>query len=166
MYTQFWSATKARLELLSTQNWITTEIKRIIRKHKRAYRRAKSTGLETDWQKFKKVRNSVVNTVRKCKKVFYDKLALKLKSESLSSKDCWSTLKKFISPQSKSSARHSNLITLYTQITMIRRILSIFFFKVKHYYKNRMLCYLTYTLAPLNPNSVISSLVLMKWKEC
>ena len=83
--------------------WITTEIKRKIRKRKRAYRKAKSTGLEIDWQKFKKVRNSVVNTIRKCKKAFYDKLALKLKSESLSSKDWWSTLKKFISPQSKSS---------------------------------------------------------------
>ena len=49
------------------------------------------------------MRNSVVNTVRKCKKAFYDKLALKLKSEALSSKDWWSTSKKFISPQSKSS---------------------------------------------------------------
>ena len=83
--------------------WITTEIKRTIRKRKKAYRKAKSTGLEIDCQKFKKVRNSVVNIVRKCKKAFYDKLALKLKSESLSSKDWWSTLKKFNSPQSKSS---------------------------------------------------------------
>ena len=94
--------------------WLTTEIKLNIRKRKRAYRKAKSTGFEIDWKKFKKMRNSVVNTVCKCKKAFYDRLALKLKSESLSSKDWWSTLKK---------SRHSNSITLYTQTTMIRRIL-------------------------------------------
>ena len=59
-------------------HWITTEIKRNIRKRKRPYQKAKLTGLEIDWQKCKKVRNSVVSTVRKCKKAFYDKLALKI----------------------------------------------------------------------------------------
>ncbi|MCW4344426.1 MAG: reverse transcriptase domain-containing protein [Candidatus Thiodiazotropha endolucinida] len=93
--------------------WITTEIKRDIRKRKRAYRKAKVSGLEADWQKFRKMRNKAVNTIRKGKKAFYDNLALKLKSESLSSKDWWSTLKKIISPQSKSSVpplEHNNSI--------------------------------------------------------
>ena len=34
--------------------WITTEIKRKIRKRKRAYRKAKSTGLEIDWRNSRK----------------------------------------------------------------------------------------------------------------
>lgn len=35
--------------------WITSDIKRHIRKRKRAYRKVKRTNLESDWKKFKKV---------------------------------------------------------------------------------------------------------------
>ena len=83
--------------------WITTELKRYIRKRKRAYHRAKETKTDTDWHKFKKLRNKTVRLVRKCKTDFNQKLANKLKSDALTAKDWWPTLKKIISPNSKSS---------------------------------------------------------------
>ena len=103
--------------------WITTEIKRNIRKRKRAYRKAKSTGLEVDWQIFKKVRNHVVNTVRKCM------TSLHLNSpESLCSNDWWSTLKNIISPQSMSSVSPLELNnSIYTNDHDKANIIHIFF---------------------------------------
>ncbi|MEW8191406.1 MAG: reverse transcriptase family protein [Candidatus Thiodiazotropha endolucinida] len=83
--------------------WINLTIKRHIRKRKRAYRKAKRTNSELDWKKFKSLRNKVVHNIRESKKSFYDKIAAKLTSETLSSKDWWSTLKTFIAPNYKTS---------------------------------------------------------------
>ncbi|MES9994334.1 MAG: reverse transcriptase family protein [Candidatus Thiodiazotropha sp.] len=83
--------------------WITSEIKCYIRKRKRAYRRAKRTELDSHWQKFRKLRNKAVNMIRLSKKSYHDSIAEKLKSQTLSAKDWWSTLKTFISPNSKST---------------------------------------------------------------
>ena len=78
------------------------------------------------------MRNSVANTVRKCKKAFYAKPARKLKSESLSSKDLWSTLKKFIFPQSKSSVPPLELNnSIYTDDYDKANIINIFFQRQK-----------------------------------
>ena len=73
--------------------WITFCMKRHIRKPKRAYRKAKTTGFDSDWIKFRKLRNNVVSLIRNRKKSFYDKIAEKLRSENLSNKSWWSTLK-------------------------------------------------------------------------
>ncbi|MCG8049353.1 MAG: reverse transcriptase domain-containing protein [Candidatus Thiodiazotropha endolucinida] len=78
--------------------WINCNIKRHIRKRKRAYKKAKRTNLMTDWKTFKTLRNNVVGIIRDSKKEFYDKIASKLLSASLNSKDWWKTLKSFISP--------------------------------------------------------------------
>ena len=83
--------------------WITSCIKRHIRRRKRAYRKAKTTGYDSDWIKFKKLRNNVVSLIRNSKRSFYDKIAEKLRSENLSNKSWWSTLKTFISPNVKSA---------------------------------------------------------------
>ncbi|MEW8545351.1 MAG: reverse transcriptase domain-containing protein, partial [Candidatus Thiodiazotropha sp.] len=83
--------------------WINSNIKRNIRKRKRAYRKVKRTNLDSDWKKFKTLRNKVVQNIRDSKKSFYDKIAAKLTSETLSSKDWWSTLKTFISPNYKTA---------------------------------------------------------------
>lgn len=83
--------------------WITSLIKRHIRKRKRAYRIAKNTGQASDWTKFKKLRNKVVSMIRNSKKTFYNKIAQKLKSGNISNKSWWTTLKTFISPNSRSS---------------------------------------------------------------
>ncbi|MEW8547336.1 MAG: endonuclease/exonuclease/phosphatase family protein, partial [Candidatus Thiodiazotropha sp.] len=83
--------------------WITSFIKSNIRKRKRAYRRAKRTNLTSHWSKFKRLRNNVVSMIRDAKTNYYDKIADKLKSDTLSAKDWWSTLKTVISPNSKTS---------------------------------------------------------------
>ena len=53
--------------------------------------------------------------IRKCKQFYNDKIADKLRSESLSSKDWWSTLKQIIAPNSKTSVPplevNNNIIT-------------------------------------------------------
>ena len=83
--------------------WITSTLKKFIRKCKRAYRKAKKTNLESNWKKFRKLRNRTITMVRDSKQSFYDKIADKLKCETLSSKDWWSTLKTVIAPNSKST---------------------------------------------------------------
>ena len=78
--------------------WLTCYIKRYIRKRKRAYRKAKHTNSRINWNKFKKLRNKVVSLIRESKQAHIDKISNKLKSDSLSSKNWWSFLKTFISP--------------------------------------------------------------------
>ena len=81
--------------------WLSSTLKRQIRKRKRAYKRAKVTNLESHWISFKKIRNKVTKWIRYSKQSHYDKIANKLKSTTLSSKDWWSTLKSFIIPTPK-----------------------------------------------------------------
>ena len=83
--------------------WITTAVRKLIRKRKRAYKKAKQLNTTILLNKFKKIRNKVIESIRKSKQLYLDQLSNKLKSESLSSKDWWSTLKSFISPVEKSS---------------------------------------------------------------
>ena len=83
--------------------WITTTIRKLIRKRKRAYQKAKQAGTQRLWNNFKKLRNKVIASIRLSKQQYYDNLSNKLKSKPLTSKDWWSTLKSFISPLSKSS---------------------------------------------------------------
>ena len=54
-------------------------------------------------KKFRKIRNKVIESIRQSKQHHLDQLSNKLKSESLSSKDWWSTLKAFVSPAENSS---------------------------------------------------------------
>ena len=83
--------------------WLTASLKRHIRKRKRAFRKAKRTNLDSHWKKFKKLRNMVITMIRNSKKSYYNKLADRLKSSTLSTKDWWSTLKSFINSNSNSS---------------------------------------------------------------
>ena len=83
--------------------WITSVLKRQIRKRKRAYRKAKTTNQSHHWTKFRRLRIEVTTLIRQGKQQHNDKLAEKLKSENLSSKDWWSTLKTVISPQTNSN---------------------------------------------------------------
>ena len=113
--------------------WLTTFLKRYIRKRKRAFRKAKRTNMESHWKKFKKLRNQVTTMIRDSKTAYYDKLANKLKSNTISAKDWWSTLKTFINPNSSSSIpplEYDN--NIYTDDSDKANILSNFF-KVKLY---------------------------------
>ena len=47
--------------------WISCHVKRYIRKRKRAYRKAKRTNLQQDWQKFKTLRNKTTQMMRDAK---------------------------------------------------------------------------------------------------
>ena len=82
--------------------WITTAIRKLIRNVKEHIKRQPSKILRL-WNKFKKIRNKVVDTIRRSKQKYVDRLSNKLNSESLSSKDWWSTLKAFITPSQNSS---------------------------------------------------------------
>lgn len=84
-------------------SWITSHIKYLIRRRKRAYRKAKRTDLHWHWHKFRELRNKVTKLIRDSKTMCNERIANKLKSETLSSKDWWTTLKSVISPNSKRS---------------------------------------------------------------
>ena len=83
--------------------WITCDVKKSIRKRKRSYKKAKRTHLRQDWIKFKSLRNQATQIIRDAKQKLYDNTAAKLASNSLSTKDWWSTLKTFISPNKQKS---------------------------------------------------------------
>ena len=78
-------------------------LKSLIRKRKRAYKKARRTNLIEHWQSFKRIRNKVISMVRKGKDSFYENLSDKLKSHKLCSKDWWSTIKYFINSNSTSN---------------------------------------------------------------
>ena len=65
--------------------WISCHVKRYIRKRKRAYKKAKRTYLQQDWQKFKTLRNKTTQMIRDAKQSLYDNIAAKLTSNSLAS---------------------------------------------------------------------------------
>ena len=83
--------------------WITTAIRKLIQKRKRAYKQATQQNNLRLWSKFKKIRNKVIDSIRQSKQQYVDHHSNKLKSESLSSKDWWSTLKAFIATSQNSS---------------------------------------------------------------
>ena len=83
--------------------WLKTFLKRYIRKRKRAFRKAKRTNMKSHWKTFKKFRNKVTTMIRYSKHTYYNKLAEKLKSNTISAIDWWSTPKTFINPHSRSS---------------------------------------------------------------
>ena len=78
--------------------WLTALLKLKIRQRKRAYKKAKRTKFENHWSAFKILRNEATALIRSSKNQYFDGLAEKLKSKSLSPKDWWATLKSFITP--------------------------------------------------------------------
>ena len=68
--------------------WITC-IRNLIRKRKRMFRKYKKTYVNDLRDKFKVIRNKVVNEIRKSKKEYFDKLEQLLSNESASSKVFW-----------------------------------------------------------------------------
>ena len=108
--------------------WINSKIKIYIRKRKRAYKRAKRTNIANDWIKFKTLHNKTISEIRISKKSFYDNMAAKLSSPTLSPKDWWTTLKSFISPNSSTSIPLLSLNgIIYTDETDKANILNDFF---------------------------------------
>lgn len=73
--------------------WFTCYLRKLIRKRKRAHKKAKLKNTHECWRKFRKLRNDTVNSVKRAKKNLNDKLASQLESKNISSKDWWKTLK-------------------------------------------------------------------------
>ena len=81
---------------------VHNELRKLMRKRKRAYDKAKRTQLQQHWDKYKRLRNDTTKLLRPSKKTYFDNLANKLtSSHNLSSKDWWKTLKTFITTQDK-----------------------------------------------------------------
>ena len=76
--------------------WITCRIRNLIRKRKRIFRKYKKTYDNNLRDKFKAIRNKVVNEIRKSKKEYFDKLEQLLSNESASSKISWKTSKQIL----------------------------------------------------------------------
>ena len=84
--------------------WMHNELRKLMRKRKRAYDKAKRTQLQQHWDQYKRLRNDTTKLLRSSKKTYVDNLANKLtSSHNLSSKDWWKTLKSFLSTQDKAS---------------------------------------------------------------
>ena len=82
--------------------WLSSDIKIKIRQRKRAYRRARLLNTDFHWTKFRRLRNDVLLLIRKSKANYFESMAQRLKSNSLSSRDWWKVLKSFINTSSSS----------------------------------------------------------------
>ncbi|MES9994358.1 MAG: reverse transcriptase family protein [Candidatus Thiodiazotropha sp.] len=83
--------------------WLTTNIKRLMRKRKRLYDKYKKSKNINDFETYKNARNKVTFEIRQSKQKQLDKLTEKLKSNDLNQKDWWKTLKYFITPEQQST---------------------------------------------------------------
>ena len=83
--------------------WIHNSLRRLMRRRKRAYDKAKRSNSPNDWNAYKKLRNETISGLRKSKQSYSEKLANDLKSDSLKSSDWWKTLKSFISQKQSST---------------------------------------------------------------
>ena len=75
--------------------WLHTNIRKEIRRRKRAYKKAKATNLDRHWHIFRQQRNIVNNLVRSAKKVHFENLAKLIRENQHSSSDFWKIIKKF-----------------------------------------------------------------------
>ena len=83
--------------------WITFALKRYLYVNVSALIRAKRTNLDFHWISFLQIGNRVIKMICDLKQLHYDKIIEKLRSNTLSTMDWWSTLKTFIIPCTKSS---------------------------------------------------------------
>ena len=82
--------------------WLNSQLRRMIRKRKRLFKKAKRTKLSQDMNLYKQYRNEVTKLIRKSKKSHIDDIANKLKTQKPSSNDWWKYLKPFIKSSSSS----------------------------------------------------------------
>ena len=78
--------------------WINNNIRRLMRKRDRLFKKYKKNRNNSNYDNFKRARNDVINNLRKARKEYSDSLANKLKTSNISSQDYWKTLKSFIKP--------------------------------------------------------------------
>ena len=108
--------------------WITSNVKKYIRKRKRAYKKAQRTNINQYWLKFKTLRTQTTQIIRDAKQNLYDNITAKPASNFLSSED-WCTLKTFILQISLRLFLPLNIMTKFTPAKMIKQIFSTATFK-------------------------------------
>jgi hypothetical protein len=88
--------------------WMHNEIRKYIRKRKRAYDRAKKSNNIEHWNKYKTLRNKTTHLLRNAKTDYTKQLSEKIKGENLKTTDYWKILKQFIKPTVNSKIKILN----------------------------------------------------------
>ena len=102
--------------------WLDNNIRKMIRKRRRLYNKAKYTIRLDDMNSFRRYRNEVTKTIRNAKQTYLDKLSNNLKTKSLSSRDWWKTLKSFIKSPDDNAIPLLFIMTKFISVTKIRQI--------------------------------------------
>ena len=82
--------------------WISTELRKLMRKRDRLRKKAKKKNSEYYWSKFKRIRNKVVDSLRTAKRTYHCKLCDKIKANKFGSKDWWNLVKQVSNISQKS----------------------------------------------------------------
>ena len=77
-------------------SWLTTAIKKQIRRKKRIHIRAKQTNLEGHWLKFRKARNICNKLILNANTKYYSSISEKIHTETTGSKNWWNLLKSLL----------------------------------------------------------------------
>ena len=88
----------------SESPWITSKVKRLIRKRKCLHKRFKRTNNLVYWESYKNIRNLAVSELRNSKKNYFDKLDELLSTSTTDSKIFWKTAKQFLNLGKSSSS--------------------------------------------------------------
>lgn len=83
--------------------WLTSRIKRCIRRKNRLHRKAKRTNTPTDWGKFRTARNKCNKEVVSAKMVYYADISEKIKSETVGARNWWSLVKSLVGDKNNRS---------------------------------------------------------------
>jgi len=89
----------------SNQPWFHNDIRKHLRRRRRAYNKAKTSNSQQHWQTYNRIRNQVNSLVKSAKHSYHEKLPANLRDATITSADYWKTLKSFISP----NCMHSDL---------------------------------------------------------
>lgn len=81
--------------------WLTSNIRKLIRKKNRIHRKARRSNSPSDWNKFRRIRNDVTNLVRKSKEEHKNNLIKKLINENSSGSNWWKTVKQLTGIKSR-----------------------------------------------------------------
>ncbi|MEW8545561.1 MAG: reverse transcriptase family protein [Candidatus Thiodiazotropha sp.] len=85
----------------SDHPWITTKIRKLIRKRKRTYRNYKKTNYITLWERYKKLRNLVVKEIRTSKSEYFEKLENLINADTIDPKTFWKASKSLLGKNKK-----------------------------------------------------------------
>ena len=76
--------------------WITSHIKKMIRRKNRAHRRAKKTNSVGNWEKYRLIRNKCNDVVRNCKQDYFSNISNKINLEKSGSRNWWNLVKSLL----------------------------------------------------------------------